>query len=169
MEQQAAHCSCTCEVQGHTHTIDVFYQSEMFPCVYHCTWCSFALSRWSIDSGERRSISQLIANQLKLQLRPFLLLYRLHKMHLAGSREQWGSGVSGWVVSHGCGCLETHGWFSYFWERMCGWVVAMELYKPCFFSSPRLACSLGEALHGRAPAHLPGNVKPRLSAIERSL
>lgn len=31
-------------------------------------------------------------------------------MHLSRSREQQGSGVSDDVVSHGCGCLEMHGW-----------------------------------------------------------
>lgn len=89
-------------------------------------------------------------------------------MRLARPREQQGSGVSDYVVSHGCDCLETHGWVQLpaiaeavcvcVWLTMSGtW--EMELVLPCYLPSPLPAYDVGEALRllllrGRAPAHL---------------
>ena len=53
--------------------------------------------------------NELIANNMKLQLSLLPLLYSLYKRSLARHREQQGSGVSDYVVSHGGDCFETPG------------------------------------------------------------
>lgn len=104
-------------------------------------------------------------------------------MCLASSREQQGSGVSDYVVSHGCECLETHGWVQLpaITEAVCVCVhvahherrLEMELLLQlaCFLPSPLPAYGMGEAfasppLAWQSTSTSVNDLKPHLSLIQ---
>lgn len=100
-------------------------------------------------------------------------------MRLARPREQQGSGVSDYVVSHGCDCLETHGWVQLpaIAEAVCVCVAHHERHLGDGARAPVLPpVSTAGVRCGRGPASPPlawqststsvNDLKPHLSLIQ---